>query len=233
MASLIEAARGAGLSRRDRARRSRTARTPAASRARARPGIATAVVDHKAFPDREAFERGARRRACAAHGIELVCLAGFMRVLTPGFVERWAGRMLNIHPSLLPALPGLAHPSRGRSRPACASTAARCISWCRSSMPARSSPRPPCRSCPATRDETLAARVLAQEHVLYPRALRMVARAPRGSKETGSSLPMAGTGAAVAAHRIRESYVGRCSRHASIAPSALARAESLKIPLVR
>ena len=69
-------------------------------------GLPTGVVDHKAYPGREAFEADLHR-AVEASGAELVCLAGFMRVLTPGFVERWTGRMLNIHPSLLPAFKGL------------------------------------------------------------------------------------------------------------------------------
>ena len=65
-------------------------------------GIATAVIDHKAFAGREAFE-AAMDEALDAAGVELVCLAGFMRLLTAGFVERRLGRMINIHPSLLPA----------------------------------------------------------------------------------------------------------------------------------
>ena len=68
--------------------------------------IATAVVDHKAFPSREAFD-AALAQAIDAHAPALVVLAGFMRILTPGFVARYQGRLLNIHPSLLPAFPGL------------------------------------------------------------------------------------------------------------------------------
>ena len=70
-------------------------------------GIETAVVDHRSFGGRrEDFER-AMQAVLVAHGIELVCLAGFMRLLTPWFVENWRGRMLNIHPALLPAYKGL------------------------------------------------------------------------------------------------------------------------------
>src|SRR5580700_3538786 len=70
-------------------------------------GIATAVVDHKPFgDDREAFER-ALDDTLHAHRIDLVCLAGFMRLLTPWLVARWSGRMLNVHPALLPQLKGL------------------------------------------------------------------------------------------------------------------------------
>jgi len=73
--------------------------------ARAR-GIATKVVDHKAQPTREAFD-AAMADAVAAHSPDLVLLAGFMRIFTPAFVERFPRRILNIHPSLLPAFPGL------------------------------------------------------------------------------------------------------------------------------
>jgi len=69
-------------------------------------GVEGVVVDHKAFADRESFERALDARLVAA-GIEIVCLAGFMRLLTPWFVERWRDRMINIHPSLLPAFRGL------------------------------------------------------------------------------------------------------------------------------
>jgi phosphoribosylglycinamide formyltransferase-1 len=71
-----------------------------------RAGIVTTIVDHKAFPDRTAFE-AAIMAALERAGAELVCLAGFMRILTVGFVEAWRDRMLNIHPSLLPAFRGL------------------------------------------------------------------------------------------------------------------------------
>ena len=85
----------------NRARRRRACDRAAAA------GIATAVVDHKTFgKDREAFER-ALQAALEAHRIEIVCLAGFMRLLTPWFVAQWDGRMLNIHPALLPAFKGL------------------------------------------------------------------------------------------------------------------------------
>jgi phosphoribosylglycinamide formyltransferase 1 len=69
-------------------------------------GIATAVVDHRQFPDRECFD-AALAREIDAFAPDLVALAGFMRVLTPGFVDRYAGRMLNVHPSLLPSFAGL------------------------------------------------------------------------------------------------------------------------------
>ncbi|MHA1108228.1 MAG: phosphoribosylglycinamide formyltransferase, partial [Alphaproteobacteria bacterium] len=69
-------------------------------------GIATAVIDHRGFPDRGSFEDALHDRLAGA-AIELVCLAGFMRLLTEGFVARWHDRLINIHPSLLPAYKGL------------------------------------------------------------------------------------------------------------------------------
>ena len=76
-------------------------------------GVPTAVVEHRAFSSREAFE-AALGREIDRHAPKLVALAGFMRVLTPGFVARYEGRMLNIHPSLLPAFPGLDTHARAR-----------------------------------------------------------------------------------------------------------------------
>ena len=69
-------------------------------------GIATTVIPHRQFADRQAFD-AALDRALSDSGVGLVCLAGFMRILTPWFAERWAGRLINIHPSLLPAFKGL------------------------------------------------------------------------------------------------------------------------------
>ena len=83
---------------------------PGLARAHA-AGIATLTIDHRRFPDREAFE-AELDRALACAGIEIICLAGFLRVLTPGFVERWRDRLINIPPSLLPAFPGLDNPAR-------------------------------------------------------------------------------------------------------------------------
>ena len=71
-----------------------------------RAGVPTAVVDHRAHPCREAFEAALQERL-EAHRIEFVCLAGFMRILTAGFIARWEDRLINIHPSLLPSFRGL------------------------------------------------------------------------------------------------------------------------------
>jgi phosphoribosylglycinamide formyltransferase-1 len=133
-------------------------------------GVATRVVEHKRFPSREAFE--------AALGAEidrfaprLVALAGFMRVLTPGFVERYARRMLNIHPSLLPAFPGLDTHAR-------ALAAGVKLHGCTVHFVSAEVDHGPIviqAAVPVRAGDTagsLAARVLRQEHVIYPRAVR-------------------------------------------------------------
>jgi phosphoribosylglycinamide formyltransferase-1 len=137
-------------------------------------GITTAVVDHKAFAgDRGAFEE-ALQTVLAEHAIELVCLAGFMRVLTPVFVTRWTGRLLNIHPSLLPAFRGLDTHAR-------ALAAGVRIHGCTVHFVTPELDEGPVimqAAVPVLADDTagsLAARVLAQEHVIYPAALARVA----------------------------------------------------------
>ncbi len=137
-------------------------------------GIPTAVVDHRAFPDRAAFD-AALGRELEGHDVDLVCLAGFMRILTDGFVESWRGRMLNIHPSLLPAFKGL-HPH------AQALAAGVAVHGCTvhfvvpelDSGPAIAQAEVPVR--PGDDEASLAARVLLAEHRLYPQGLAMVAR---------------------------------------------------------
>jgi phosphoribosylglycinamide formyltransferase-1 len=137
--------------------------------------IATAVVDHTAYgKDREAFER-ALAAALDAHRVGLVCLAGFMRILTPWFVERWEGRLINIHPALLPAFKGLDTHAR-----ALAAGVKRHGATVHFVMPEMDSgPAIVQGSVPIqTGDtaETLAARVLAVEHRIYPMALALVAQ---------------------------------------------------------
>jgi phosphoribosylglycinamide formyltransferase-1 len=136
-------------------------------------GVATAVVDHKIYAGREAFE-GSLQAMLVAHRIELLCLAGFMRLLTAGFVASWHGRILNIHPALLPAYRGLNTHARALADgvkihgctvhfvvpavdegPIIAQAA---VAVCDDDSPA-----------------TLSARVLQQEHQLYPLALELVA----------------------------------------------------------
>lgn len=135
--------------------------------------IATAAVDHKIYAGREAFE-AVLQQMLEMHRIDIICLAGFMRLLTPSFTQRWEGRMLNIHPALLPSYRGLHTHERALadgvkihgctvhfvvpemdSGPIIAQAA----------VPVLDSDTP----------DTLGARVLAQEHVIYPRALDFVA----------------------------------------------------------
>lgn len=133
-------------------------------------GIATAVVDHTAFADRESFD-GALARAVDAHSPDLVVLAGFMRVLTAGFVQRYAGRLLNIHPSLLPAFTGLHTHAR-------ALAAGVKLHGCTVHFVTEALDHGPIvaqAAVPVRDDDTpdaLAERVLRQEHRLLPSAVR-------------------------------------------------------------
>jgi phosphoribosylglycinamide formyltransferase 1 len=147
----------------------------AAGLARARQdGIATAVINHRTFgKDREAFER-ALDEELQDHRIEIVCLAGFMRLLTPWFVKRWSGRMLNIHPALLPQFKGL-HTHR-RALEAGVERHGATVHFVVPEMD--SGPIIAQDSVAVAKDdteETLAARVLEVEHRIYPDALRLVA----------------------------------------------------------
>jgi phosphoribosylglycinamide formyltransferase-1 len=150
-------------------------RPQAAGLAHARAaGVATAVVDHTAFAgDREAFER-ALDAELRARDVELVCLAGFMRLLSPWLVTRWAGRILNIHPSLLPQFKGLDTHQR-----ALAAKVARHGATVHFVVPEMDAGPIVAQDSVAVHEgdteETLAARVLEVEHRLYPRALRAVA----------------------------------------------------------
>jgi phosphoribosylglycinamide formyltransferase-1 len=138
--------------------------------ARAR-GVVANCVDHRAFGrDREAHER-AVDAALRTHGVEIVCLAGYMRLLTPFLVTAWQGRMLNIHPSLLPAFPGLHTHAR-------ALQAGVLRHGCTVHLVTEEMDEGPILAqaevsvLPGDDEESLAARVLAQEHILYPQALR-------------------------------------------------------------
>jgi phosphoribosylglycinamide formyltransferase-1 len=150
-------------------------RSDAAGLVRARAdGIATAVVDHTAFgKDREAFER-AVQAMLEDHRIDLVCLAGFMRLLTPWLVRRWEGRLINIHPALLPAFKGL-H-THARVLAAGERTHGATVHFVVPEMD--SGPIIAQGKVPVHDDDTpdtLAARVLEEEHRLYPLALKLVA----------------------------------------------------------
>lgn len=134
-------------------------------------GIATAVVDHRAHAgDRARFEADLTR-AVDAHAPDLVLLAGFMRVLGAGFVEQHAGRLLNIHPSLLPAFPGL-HTHRRALQAGCKAAGAT-VHFVTPELdhgPIVIQSVVPVR--PGDDEAALAARVLATEHVIYPLAAR-------------------------------------------------------------
>jgi phosphoribosylglycinamide formyltransferase 1 len=150
-------------------------RADAAGLVRAREqGIATAIVDHKPYgSDREAFEH-ALTQELDARDVELICLAGFMRLFTPGFVAQWQGRMLNIHPSLLPAFKGL--DPHGQALSAGVKISGATVHFVvpeTDSGPIITQAAVPVRNDDTS--ETLAARVLAAEHQIYPLALRLVA----------------------------------------------------------
>ena len=132
-------------------------------------GIATAVLDHKAFASREAFD-AELARVIDVHQPALVVLAGFMRILTPGFVAHYAGRLLNIHPSLLPAFPGL-H-THQRAIDAGCKVAGVTVHQVTAELD--HGPILAQAVVPVLPDDTadrLAARVLVQEHQIYPRAI--------------------------------------------------------------
>jgi phosphoribosylglycinamide formyltransferase-1 len=132
-------------------------------------GIATAVLDHKAYGSREEFD-AAMMAAIDAHQPGLVVLAGFMRILTPGFVGHYAGRLLNIHPSLLPAFPGL-HTHRRAIEAGCrfAGATVHQVTAELDHGPILAQAVVPV--LPQDDEHTLAARVLTQEHQIYPRAI--------------------------------------------------------------
>jgi phosphoribosylglycinamide formyltransferase-1 len=133
-------------------------------------GIATAVVDHRAFADRPAFEAALaaeieRRRP------DLIVLAGFTRILTPPFVERYDGRIMNIHPSLLPAFPGLdTHRRALQAGVRIHGCTVHFVTHALDSGPIIVQAAVPVEA--GDSEERLAARVLAQEHRIYPQAIR-------------------------------------------------------------
>lgn len=141
-------------------------------------GIPTAAVDHRAFKgDRAAFEAALLAPILAANP-DILCLAGFMRVLTPDFVNRFRGRMLNIHPSLLPKYPGLHTHQRALDAQ---DTEAGCtvheVTALLDDGPTLGQARVPI--LPGDTADSLAARVLVQEHILYPAVLRRYAAGDR------------------------------------------------------
>ncbi len=170
--ALIDAARQPGFPARIALVVSNQPQAPGLRRA-AEAGIATAVIDHRAHPTRAAFE-GAVCAALEDAGVELAALAGFMRVLGGGFVAHWRDRLINIHPSLLPAFPGL--DTHARALAAGVKLHGCSVHFVREEVdhgPIIGQAAVPV--LPADDAETLAARVLRAEHQLYPACLRLVA----------------------------------------------------------
>jgi len=133
-------------------------------------GIATAVVDHKGYSGREVFDAELAR---VIEGFEpdVLVLAGFMRILSPGFVQRFAGRMVNVHPSLLPAFTGL-HTHRRAIEAGC-KVAGATVHFVTAELdhgPIIIQAAVPV--LPGDTEATLSARVLSREHVIYPKAVR-------------------------------------------------------------
>lgn len=136
-------------------------------------GIDTVFLDPKAYPGREAYDQAVLAEL-AEHRVELVCLAGYMRILTPMFVRALPGQIMNIHPALLPAFPGL-HAQRQALKYGVRVSGATVHFVdegvdtgpiiCQAAVPVREDDT----------EETLAARILAEEHELYPRAIRLYA----------------------------------------------------------
>ena len=132
-------------------------------------GIATGVVDHKAFATREAFD-AALQAEIDRHAPALVVLAGFMRILTPGFVAHYAGRLINIHPSLLPAFPGL-HTHQRAIDEGCKLAGATVHQVTAELDHGHILAQAAVPVLPGDTADALAARVLTQEHLIYPRAV--------------------------------------------------------------
>jgi phosphoribosylglycinamide formyltransferase-1 len=153
-------------------------------------GLATQVIDHKAYADRDTFETALHDHLEAA-GARLICLAGFMRLLTATFVEKWRDRMINIHPSLLPAFKGLHTHERvlesGSRFHGCT------VHFVRPEMDDGPIIAQACVPVmPKDTADSLGDRVLAQEHRIYPLALRLVAEGRvtvRGGRALVTSAP--------------------------------------------
>ncbi len=133
-------------------------------------GIATAVVEHKQYPDRDGFD-AALAAVIDEYSPDLIVLAGFMRILTPGFVQRYHGRLLNIHPSLLPSFPGLAtHQQAIDAGVKFHGATVHFVTPVLDHGPIVEQVVVPVMDDDT--EHTLAARVLQQEHLIYPRAVR-------------------------------------------------------------
>ncbi|MFQ5718976.1 MAG: phosphoribosylglycinamide formyltransferase [Acidobacteriota bacterium] len=170
MISLIEAARDGTIPARAAIVVSNVAGAPGLARAAAL-GVETVCIPHQDSPSRREHDLKVVE-ALSAHGVDLVCLAGYMRLLTPAFIEAFPRRILNIHPSLLPAFPGL-HAQRQALEHGVKQ------SGCTVHLVDRELDHGPilCQAAVAVRDdddeESLAGRILEVEHRLYPEAVRL------------------------------------------------------------
>lgn len=153
----------------------------------AQRGVAAHCIDHRRFARDRAAHESAIHAVLLEHGIALVCLAGYMRLLTPFLVGAWAGRMLNVHPSLLPAFPGLDTHAR-------ALAAGVKLHGCTVHLVTEQTDAGPILAqaavpvLPGDTEATLAARVLAQEHRIYPEALRLHAAGLPGAYDPAAAL---------------------------------------------
>jgi len=136
-------------------------------------GVPAVAIDHRAFGRDRAAHEAAIQQVLLEHRVEIVCLAGYMRLLTPFLVQAWAGRMLNIHPSLLPEFPGVDTHARalaaGVAEHGCT---VHLVTEKMDAGPIIAQARVPV--LPSDDEDTLSARVLAQEHALYPKALKIL-----------------------------------------------------------
>ncbi len=183
-------------------------RPDAAGVSRARSlGVEADVIDHARHPGRLEFEAALTRRLEAADP-DLICLAGFMRVLTQGFVARWRGRVLNIHPSLLPKYPGLDTHARaiakGDSEAGCTVHE---VTEDLDAGPVLGRGLVPVS--PDDTPESLAVRVLEMEHRLYPAVLRRVAAGDRSLFTLRDGSESGGDGVSAALSRPRVTFEGR------------------------
>ena len=153
----------------------------------AEAGAEVVCIDHRPFGRDRAAHETAIHQALSERGIELVCLAGYMRLLTPFLVDAWAGRMLNVHPSLLPAFPGLDTHAR-------ALAAGVKLHGCTVHLVAHEMDAGPILAqaavpvLPGDDEAALAARVLAQEHRILPHALRLLAAGQVGAGDPEAAL---------------------------------------------
>jgi phosphoribosylglycinamide formyltransferase-1 len=193
MAALIEAAKATDYPSEIALVVSNVADAPGIALAQ-KAGVPTAVVPHRGRPDRETFDRAVSAEL-ERHGVELVVLAGFMRIFSPWFPTRWAGRLINIHPSLLPSFKGLRVQQQ-------AIDAGSRISGCTVHFVTADLDAGPIIAqaavpvLPGDDADTLAARILRQEHRLYPMVVRWFAEGRislSGTKVAVAGLPEGAT----------------------------------------